>query len=155
MTGRPPKPAPVFQGNDWLTRRWFAAQAFDSLDKLQDLCLCRLQTPPLAAADDADEWIETLQTLLDDLASEVKAVEADVLADDAPMTLARTWPRFEFALFHDAARRALTPPPEALETLVSNTDLEELYRLFGRMKETLRTLDQPDAVIPPPLLEID
>ncbi|HEU0118753.1 MAG TPA: hypothetical protein VFR09_08990, partial [Alphaproteobacteria bacterium] len=28
----------VYQGNDWLTYRWSVAQAFDTLDRVRDVC---------------------------------------------------------------------------------------------------------------------
>ena len=28
----------VYQGSDWLTYRWTVAQAFDTLDRMRDLC---------------------------------------------------------------------------------------------------------------------
>ena len=33
------KPSEIYQGSDWLTYRWTVAQAFDTLDRIRDLCL--------------------------------------------------------------------------------------------------------------------
>ena len=41
------KPVEIYQGSDWLTYRWSVAQAFDSLDRIRDLCL---QMPVIAVA---------------------------------------------------------------------------------------------------------
>src|ERR1700678_1982730 len=85
------KPVEMYQGSDWLTYRWPVAQAFDTLDRIRDLCLqmpVAMGAAPAAPGmdqpryeipdDDIADMFGYIVELCDDLAGELDTVAADL-----------------------------------------------------------------------------
>src|ERR1700691_5921381 len=100
------KPVEIYQGSDWLTYRWTVAQAFDTLDRIRDLCLQmpvaaggsgpgepRFEMPDEEIADMVGYVVE----LCDDLAGELDCAQAD-LAPVIHGGFPHAWTAFEMRL---------------------------------------------------------
>src|SRR5579863_5257090 len=133
------KPVEIYQGSDWLTYRWSVAQAFDTLDRIRDLCL---QMPVAAGGsaphatqprfevpdEDVADMFGYVVELCDDLAGELDTAHAD-LTPVLQGNLPHSWTAFEMRLhlkdmrasaFKEAA--ATTPlqaPPDPILALAS------------------------------------
>lgn len=144
------KPVEIYQGSDWLTYRWSVAQAFDTLDRVRDLCL---QIPGAAGAGPGksaapryempDEEIADLfgyiAELCDDLTGEIDAVLADLFFQ-MQSSLANRWLAFEMRLYlGDLRTRAVR---EAESDAHEGQPLEAIMTLAGRIKSLLKQIDQ-------------
>ncbi len=84
------KPSEIFQGSDWLTYRWTVAQAFDTLDRIRDLCLQMPVNVSVPGGKDAPRFegpgeevadmFGYIVELCDDLAGELDMVLADLFS---------------------------------------------------------------------------
>jgi hypothetical protein len=144
-----PKPSDIFQGSDWLTYRWTVAQAFDTLDRIRDLCL---QMPVSAAGsapagqphfdipeEDIADMFGYVVELCDDLTGELDCVHAD-LAPPLAGSLPHAWFAFEMWL-HLREMRAM-----ALKEANSAAPLQALpdpiLAYAGRIRALLKQIDQ-------------
>jgi hypothetical protein len=148
MTVKAPE---VFQGSDWLTYRWAAAQAFDTLDRIRDLCLQMpaFGTPPQAPGARAPRYempepevadvFGYIAELCDDLAGELDAVQAD-LFPHMRNSMAMRWAAFEMRLhLKDLRARAMQ---EAEGEPSAGSPNEAIVMLAGRIKDLLKQIDQ-------------
>src|ERR1700722_3504213 len=104
----PAKPVEIYQGSDWLTYRWSAAQAYDTLDRIRDLCLqMPVATESSAPApgqpryevpdEEITDMFGYIVELCDDLAGEIDIVHADLFSL-LQANLAHRWLAFEMRL---------------------------------------------------------
>jgi len=145
----PSKPAEIYQGSDWLTYRWSVAQAFDTLDRVRDLCLqmpvavggtagkepARFEAP----AEDIADMFGYVVELCDDLTGELDIVHADIVPP-TQANIMQAWIAFEMRLhLCELRRRALKetevsmPPPGPPD---------EILALASRIKALLKQIDQ-------------
>ncbi|HUY68332.1 MAG TPA: hypothetical protein VMV79_03420 [Alphaproteobacteria bacterium] len=143
------KPSDLYQGNDWLTYRWPVAQAFDTLDRIRDLCL---QIPVAGApgpamapprydlpAEEIADLFHYVAELCDDLAGELDAVQADLSAYLAK-SFAQRWLAFEMRLNLGELRRHTV---QAMGGVAPTNALAGiLVALATRIKALLRQIDQ-------------
>jgi hypothetical protein len=142
------KPSEIYQGSDWLTYRWTAAQAFDTLDRIRDLCL---QMPVSVAipgreaprfeapADEIADMFGYIVELCDDLAGELDTFHAD-LGPALYAAMGHAWVAFEMRLhLKDLRTRALkeaeTAPPVPAPP-------DAILALAARIKVLLKHIDQ-------------
>ncbi len=142
----------VYQGNDWLTYRWPVAQAFDTLDRIRDLCR---HAPMIAGSlphlpgtsspryempeEDEIEIFGIIAELCDDLSGELDAVQADLfpyLQNDA----AQRWMGFEMRLHLNEMRAVARREHESPDP--SDAAIDVLAALAARIRDLLRHLDQ-------------
>ena len=125
----------IYQGEDWLTNRWSVAQAFDTLDRLRDLCSG--QTWGYAAGlPEAESVLCGIGDLCDDLAAELAAVEADLqpfLRHNPP----QRWQAFELRLYMGELRGLLEVA--ALED--GQRLIERVIHYCRHIKDSLKQLD--------------
>lgn len=144
----PSKPTEIYQGSDWLTYRWTVAQAFDTLDRIRDLCL---QMPVNAGGalpasqprfdipeEDIADMFGYVVELCDDLAGELDCAHADL----APLlqNLPQAWTAFEMRLHLRNMRAAALKEAASAAPLQSPPDPILLYA--GRIKTLLKQIDQ-------------
>jgi hypothetical protein len=146
------KPIEMYQGSDWLTYRWPVAQAFDTLDRIRDLCL---QMPVAMAAPHAasgmdrprfeipDEEIADMfgyiVELCDDLAGELDTVHAD-LCPVMQGNMAQSWSAFEMRLHLRDLRGAALK--ETASAAPSHRPPDAILALAARIKTLLKQIDQ-------------
>jgi hypothetical protein len=148
----PAKAMDVYQGNDWLTYRWSVAQAFDTLDRIYDLCrhvptiTSRLPQAPGSglpryeiAEQEIVDMFGCIAELCDDLSGELDAVQADLFSYSQPMTVQR-WMGFEMHL-HLRQMRQIAWSEHAAEE-PSNIALDTLVALNARIRDLLKQIDQ-------------
>ena len=144
-----PKPVEIYQGSDWLTYRWTVAQAFDTLDRIRDLCLQmpvsagmappvgqpRFEIPDEEVADIFGYAVE----LCDDLAGELDTVHAD-LAPQIKCSLPQSWTAFEMRLHLKDMRAAALK--EAASSAPLHAPPDPILAHSGRIKLLLKQIDQ-------------
>lgn len=126
----------IYQGDDWFTHRWSVAQAFDTLDRLQDLC-SRQPWGQESAVPDAESMLCGIGDLCDDLAAELAAVEAD-LQPFLRHNLPQRWQAFELRLYMGELRRLLTGDAP----MEKGHFLDQVSLYVCHIKESLKQLDQ-------------
>ena len=128
----------LYQGRDWTSFRFSVAQAFETLDQMQDCC------PPMAAPqeDDIDNCLEALRELADGLSGEIDALLADILPA-AYHNPALRWSSVEVRHHLDSLRKLM------VETTTTGTSfarqeagLFEAASLIGKIKDLIRKIDQ-------------
>ncbi|MDD3288950.1 MAG: hypothetical protein PHX43_08130, partial [Alphaproteobacteria bacterium] len=88
------KPQAMYQGNDWFTHRWLVAQAFDTLDRMRDICSLPSEAEIANLTQARLDLLTVIADLCDDLAGEIAIAEADLL----PVfqnRIAQRWTAFE------------------------------------------------------------
>ena len=142
------KSVEIYQGSDWLTYRWSVAQAFDTLDRVRDLCL---QMPVSASGAgvpshphfEPDEEIADMfgyiVELCDDLAGEIDTVHAD-LATLLLGSMPHSWLAFEMRLHLKDMRTAAYKEAAAATPLQVPPD--PILTLASRIKLLLKQIDQ-------------
>jgi hypothetical protein len=140
----------IYQGSDWSTYRWHAAQAFDTLDRIRDLCLQMpvVGAPPATMAarspyempeEEIADVFGYIAELCDDLSGELDAVQAD-LFPFLRNNVAHRWLAFEMRLNLGQLRtRALK---EAEAGMPSAAPMDAFIALVVRIKELLKQIDQ-------------
>ncbi len=146
------KPAEIYQGSDWLTYRWSVAQAFDTLDRIRDLCLqmpVASGAPPGAPGsgqpgydvpeEEVADVFGYIAELCDDLTGELDAVHAD-LFPVIKSNAAHMWLMFEVQqhvkdLHRRAAREAQSEHP-------AQSPPDAIVALAARVKTILKQIDQ-------------
>ena len=143
------KPAEIYQGSDWLTYRWSVAQAFDTLDRIRDLCL---QMPVGSGAppgggqptyempeEEIADVFGYIAELCDDLTGELHAVYADLFPVIRPNP-AHLWLAFEMQQhvkdLHARARK------EAAAEHPAQSPPDAIVALAARIKALLKQVDQ-------------
>jgi hypothetical protein len=141
----------VYQGSDWLTYRWAAAQAFDTLDRIRDLCLQMpaFGMPPQAAGTQTPRYempepevadiFGYIAELCDDLAGELDAVQAD-LFPQLRNNMALCWSAFEMRLHLRDLRAQAVKEAEGEMSIGAPTD--GIVALANRIKDLLKHIDQ-------------
>jgi hypothetical protein len=144
------KPVEIYQGSDWLTYRWPVAQAFDTLDRIRDLCL---QMPVTAGRpgpdvgrlpyeipdEDIADMFGYIVELCDDLTGELDTVTAD-LFPFLRGTTSHLWISFEMRLhLRDLRACALK---EASAKTPSHAPPDTITTLATRIKALLKQVDQ-------------
>lgn len=142
----------VFQGNDWLTYRWPVAQAFDTLDRIRDLChsaahiggsLPQLQISMPSQHEITDDnhldLYVCLLELCDSLSGEMDSVHADILSF-LPKDIKYRWMGFEMRLHlvemrHVALMEHQDPHADRHAT-------DTILALASRIRDLLRQIDQ-------------
>jgi hypothetical protein len=137
----------IFQGNDWTTHRVTVAQAFDTIDRMRELCHNAPALPSLAREPSLPRFEPPpggplflgILELCDDLSGDFDAAEADLfpyLQSDPALR----WLAFEMRLMLRELRGIameeqdnLHPPHMAIEAALSIT---------ARMRDFLRQIDQ-------------
>jgi hypothetical protein len=131
------RPKRLYQGHDWFTYRWPVAQAFDTIDRLQDLCLCRIGGPSTDSREDSTALMSSLALLLDDLQAELTTAQAALLGAPAQRSFEMYWMGFEM----DLTLKAIQAQTESVAA--SACDVFEAIRLhLTKIKNALKTLDQ-------------
>jgi len=127
----------IYQGSDWFTNRWVVAQAFDTLEQLQDLCLSRPWDQQVPASLDVSEILSEIADFCDDLIAELAAVEADLLPV-LPSFVSQRWLSFEMNQYVTQIQK------KASQSLVSDPAqlFDEIIILIARIKDALKQLDQ-------------
>ncbi|MGE3624255.1 MAG: hypothetical protein AB7H77_10360 [Bdellovibrionales bacterium] len=145
------KPVEIYQGSDWLTYRWPVAQAFDTLDRIRELCL---QLPAAIAAastpgplqphheipdEDIAEIFGYIVELCDDLAGEIDIIHADLFSylQGSPLQL---WAAFEMRLHLRDLRVASYK--EATSDSPLHTPPETILGCVARIRILLKQVDQ-------------
>lgn len=144
------KASQLYQGADWLTYRWSVAQAFDTLDRLHDLCICRardqftdLSQLRVDQSHDTDIHLEDsdvlagMSDLCDDLMSELAFAEADM----QPIIRSNFnlhWATFEMGVYLCEIRKITSLHNHEKP----QNSFDELLALIMRIKENLKRLDQ-------------
>lgn len=138
MTGVIAKPAPLYQGRDWVTSRLTMAEAFDTLERIHDLCLgIDLQKP--------DEKVETfgilraVHGLTESLTAQCAVAVADTIAPAAATgSFEQLWNGFEVEwLLRDMKAKAID-----LYSEESFKPYGTLALLANRLKSALKKMDQ-------------
>jgi hypothetical protein len=141
----------VYQGGDWLTYRWSVAHAFDTLDRIRELCRMPLLAgtfPSMHSAsifrdDTKDEEMADLfagiADLCDDLSGEFDAVLADLHTFHMNNAMQR-WTGFEIRLHLNAIRQQALQEHKASEPLSATFDI--IAARIGRMYQLLKQIDQ-------------
>lgn len=150
------KAVDIFQGSDWLTYRWAAAQAFDTLDRIRDLCL---QMPAASGArpgtsnpgrpryempeEEIADVFSYIAELCDDLAGELDAVHADLFPFLQNNMLHR-WLAFEMRLYlKDLQQCALGEAKgEVKNEALLSRPTDAIIILAARIKDLLKQIDQ-------------
>ncbi len=126
----------VYQGSDWTTHRWPVAHALETLDRIQDLCLCRTwsetEAPETLSTPELAEVTEGIASLCHDLAAELALVEADLLTH-VRNNLPQRWLAFEMRLHLADMQR---------ETAIELPAFESILLLATRIKDGLKQLDR-------------
>lgn len=92
----------LYHGSDWTTYRWSVAQAFDTLDRLREVCAPLL--PPDMAEDFLDlDVLGVVEDLCDDLVSEIETAAAD-LAPVLTANVACRWSLVEIRIHLEQVR---------------------------------------------------
>jgi hypothetical protein len=125
----------IYQGGDWFTYRWSVAQAFDTLDRVNDMCLSHPWEHE--HAPDADGIISGISDLCDDLAAELASVEAD-LQPFLQNSTALRWQAFEMRLYLGEIRQLMSKAAQLEQSCL----FDQLLLLTGHIKESLKQLDQ-------------
>jgi hypothetical protein len=144
------KPADMYQGSDWLTYRWPVAMAFDTLDRIRDLCLqMPVSVPgPLGGVDqprfeipdsDIADMFGYIVELCDDLAGELDTVAAD-LCPQMQGNLVQLWVAFEMRLHLRDLRGAAIK--ESASPAPSHTPPDAILVAAARIKTLLKQIDQ-------------
>ena len=128
----------LYQGSDWMTYRWPVAQAYDTLDRLRDLCLQRSVVPSQHGAP--EELLEVVADLADDLAAELASAHADLLPF-LQNNVAHRWAAFEMQLYLGEIRE-LAMPPSGAPIFIAAEFYDNLLLLLGRIKDILKRIDQ-------------
>jgi len=144
------KPADMYQGSDWLTYRWPVAQAFDTLDRIRDLCL---QIPvavpgerkPLGLEpgyevpdEEISEVFGYIVELCDDLGGELDTVRAD-LTPVMQENLAHLWNSFEMMLhLRDLRSEAV----KESSTARTHMPPDKILNRAAKIKALLKAIDQ-------------
>jgi hypothetical protein len=130
--------APVFyQGSDWFTHRWTIAQAYETLDRIHDLCRCRAWDRVSAHSREAVEAMKGINALCDMLEAEMAIAEAD-LKLFAKSNAAQGWAAIEARLHLCALRQQVTRQPSVELFLL----FETVLALAARLRATLKQMDQ-------------
>ncbi len=127
----------LYQGSDWTTHRWPVAQAFDTLERLQDLCLCRADVKEGLFAEDPAELLNDIKDLCDDLAADLTAVEAE-LFPVLQSRMAHWWLTFEMRHYLNEIRQ------KAKQSSLSFSEVlfDGILARVKHIKNALRRLDQ-------------
>lgn len=130
----------LFQGRDWTTARFSVAEAFDTLDRLNDLCVCK-------SVPDDDEGEETeavafyraLFGLVEGLTAQLKLVAADTIPSAAPAgPFEQAWAAVEI----DRALQDLKNKLHALASGQPSNSADSALFVIFRLKTGLKKLDQ-------------
>ncbi len=127
----------IYQGSDWFTYRWPVAQAYDTLDRVHDLCLCRSWDRTSSQASEVTEVLSGIGDLCDDLAAELAAVEADLLPF-IQNDMTQRWVAFEMRLYLNEIRQKVAQPPLTEPAYF----FDQLVLVTARIKDALKHLDQ-------------
>jgi len=145
----PSKPSEIYQGSDWLTYRWTVAQAFDTLDRIRDLCL---QMPVNVAGgsslagqprfdipeEDIADMFGYVVELCDDLTGELDCVHADLAS--LLRSLPQAWTAFEMRLHLLEMRQAALKEASSSAPLQAAPD--PILTHAGRIRALLKQIDQ-------------
>jgi hypothetical protein len=141
----------IYQGGEWMTYRWSVAQAFDTLDRLRELChisaahvVPNLHGATLFQTDDlADERMADLFAgvidLCDDFAGELDTLLADLIPS-RPNDAVHRWTGFEMRLHLSAIRQQALTEHHASEP--SGAVLDTIAARVARMRDLLKQIDQ-------------
>lgn len=128
-----------YQGRDWTTVRLSVAEAFDTLDRLYDLCV--YEDFPGEEEDDEEPFAfqMALHGLTESLAAQLAFAEADTI----PPTNPTGGPEQSWAVFE--IDRALADLKEKLRRSTADqtaSQANSIVLLVSRMKTGLKKLDQ-------------
>ena len=126
----------IYQGSDWFTYRLPVAQAYDTLERMQDICLSRAWEPG-EPTQDIDEILNDVMDLCDDLTAELASVEADIFPVSQSQTPQR-WMAFEMN-YYLALIRQKAAPSSYLEPAHL---FDDILMQIKRIKKILKQLDQ-------------
>jgi hypothetical protein len=143
----------IYQGGDWLTYRWAVAQAFDTLDRIRDLCQHAPQhfgsvLPQLSGSglprydmqdDDMTDMFAGIVELCDDLSGELDAVQAE-LSPYTHSSITTRWMGFEMRLHLNDMRQAALYEHQSLDP--STTAIDSIAALAARIRDLLKHIDQ-------------
>jgi hypothetical protein len=144
------KPAEMYQGSDWLTYRWPVAQAFDTLDRIRDLCLqlpvavpgelrpASLEPGYEVPDEEIGEVFGYIVELCDDLGGELDTVHAD-LYPVMQGNVAHLWTAFEMMLHLRDLRAEAVKESSTVET---HTPPDAILTRAARIKALLKQIDQ-------------
>ncbi len=127
----------LFQGQDWITHRLPVAQAFDTLDRMGELC-----HPMMVLDMGADDITIELASVLEDLAEELNIQLDIVLADLFPYlqnNVALRWVSVELRMLA-TQMRALLAVPDDLQA--EGERLMAIGDQLSNIKSLLKKLDQ-------------
>jgi len=142
----------VYQGNDWITYRWSVAQAFDTLDRLRDLChhapaLTNVLSQAIGGGapryeitdDGAMNVFGGLVELCDDLSGELDAAQAD-LSPYLQNDVSQRWLGFEMRLHLNEMRQTALHEYQSPDP--SNAVIDTISNLATRIGDLLKQIDQ-------------
>jgi hypothetical protein len=133
-----PKPSAQYQGNDWFTQRWSVAQAFDSLDRMREVCLFNNDGDDRRLMEARHEMLAVMAELIDDLTGELALAEAD-LQPVLEAQMPALWTFFEMHLSLDMIRRLTSPMTLSMP---ETSDLfDHLLQLVTQIKDGLKKVD--------------
>jgi hypothetical protein len=126
----------LYQGSDWMTYRWTVAQAFETLDRMREVCM-PLLPQDLEAEPYAYDSLGLIADLSDDLFSEFEIVTAD-LFPVLQANVAHRWAVVEMRIHFDRLRLL------CLEDHNNNAhdQLAQAADLLQKIKLLLKRIDQ-------------
>ncbi|MBI1273455.1 MAG: hypothetical protein GC131_05180 [Alphaproteobacteria bacterium] len=126
----------LFQGSDWTTYRASAAQAFDTLDRMQEACM-PLMPQDMNEEQHAQDALHLVGDLSDDLMGELEVVTADLYAI-LQNNVAHRWAVVEMRMHLDHIRYLCADDhmASAQEHLAHTADLAR------KIKTLLKRIDQ-------------
>lgn len=155
----PDKAPDFFQGQDWLTHRWPVAQAFDTLDRMRDLCGESVSPKLYTLAGNAPRYesrydlpegeridiLGGIMELCDDLSCDLDAVYADLimhLQKDAN----HRWMSLEMRFYLTEMRRLVlehcqAPRPGQQKAEAEDEILGTLMELVEAIRHRLKQID--------------
>lgn len=129
------KDLPFYQGGDWFTYRWSVAQAFDTLDQVELLCVSRPWGEDESSLVQVREVLTAIVQLARDLVGEIAIVEADTLSVPN-RSFAQKWAAFEIRQHLDLLKKTAASGGEELSSL-----FEALGAIVASIKERLKIMD--------------
>ena len=139
----------IYQGSDWLTYRWTIAQAFDTLDRIRDLCLqmplIPSTSPPAGQPrfevpeEDIADLFGYIVELCDDLGGEMDTAHAD-LAPLLHSNMAHSWSAVEMRIHLKELRARALKEASENTALVGPPDM--VLTLTAKIKTLLKQIDQ-------------
>ena len=130
------KPIP-YQGRDWFTHRWTLAEAFDFLDRIHDLCLCRNWTGQNLETEDGQPLLPMILDLIVNLEASVHEATSDTIpSEELVPSAAHFWAIREL-------HWRIKELEQSVRALIGNKqpDLDLVIALLLEIKKALKGLD--------------